>query len=290
MSGCGGSTGTLDLAIGAPAAALTFLYLGKVVFLLVYMIRNKVHMSLSYVLLFVGLITFLVFRAITWVLWMIFDSVMVDVIFNRLAWIAGATVLIVLLVSWMDAVHSQFPHGTERFLFWLKLGSVVFVVAYALSTIVPTIVFLVTATATGSLPPSLSSARVAYDASTWTHTGVQLLLSFAFLGYGIAIVFLIQKASHGERLQSVAVLLVSIAIVVAYGGQFGIFLVRPLGRCVPSWLFWLFGYILPVVLISMVVLYLGLQYARKEISVMASASQEAQGVPLLETPRMYENF
>jgi hypothetical protein len=280
--------GTLDLSIGVPAVALAFVYLTKVVSLVVYMKFHKVRISVSYGLLFGGVIAFLVFRIVTWMLWMTLTNSVADAVFNRLAWILGAVVLILLLVSWMDAVHSQYSHGTERFMFWLKISIVAFTIAYALSTIIPMIIYF--ASRVGVLPSPSSTARSAYDASIWTHVGVQLVLSLAFLGYGIAIVALILKANPGEKRQIVSVISVALAIVIAYASQFSVFLIRPLGGCIPAWFFWTFAYILPSCLISLVVLYLGLEYAQKEIRVMERVRQAPSQVPLLEIPKMYDNI
>jgi hypothetical protein len=130
-------------------------------------------------LLLVGLGLFLIFRAATWFLWMFGADDVADTVLNRLAWVCGDLVLVVLLASWMDAVHSQFSHGTPRFLFGLKFGISAFAVAYTLAMIIPTIVFLVARRSGGT------GARMAYDATIWVRDAVGMVLSLTFLVMGL---------------------------------------------------------------------------------------------------------
>jgi hypothetical protein len=276
---------TMDLSIGVPGATLTLLYLVQELALIGYMLRRKVRISLSYALLFAGLGLFLVLRTATWCLWMTTSDSMADTVMNRLAWLCGGLVLVVLLASWMDAVHSQFPHGTPRFLFWLKFGMAAFAVAYGLALLIPTI--LLGALRSGG---SLEDWTRSFDASMWVHLTVQFLLSLAFLGYGITIFVLLRRRAPAKLRERVIALIVAVAVAFAYVSQLAVFLVRPAGGCLPLRVFWAIGYILPCALTSTVVLFLIVQYARSEVMAKERVQHLSSQAPLLETPAMYENI
>jgi hypothetical protein len=280
---------TLDFSIGVPAASLASFYLVQELALVGYVLWSGVRISAWYALLFAGLGMFLVLRLASLCLWMtVLDDVAVGVL-NRLAWLCGGLVLIVLLVSWMDAVHSQFPHGTARFRFWMKVGMAGFAFAYVAALLVPTIVYF-TVRVVGSLPAMGSSARMAFDASLWLHMSVCFLLSLTFLGYGIAIVVLLRRHVPGEFRESAKTLIVAVAIVMSYAIPLATFLIRPLGGCLPVGVFWGCAYIVPCLLTSTVVLFLIVEYARHEVLAKERTQQLSSQAPLLETPAMYENI
>jgi hypothetical protein len=88
----------------------------------------------------------------------------------------------------------------------------------------------------------------------------------------------------------VKTLLVAIATVLPYLCSLGVLLVRLLGGCISLGLLYTFSYIVPCVLISIVVLFLVLEYARCEVMAKERALTLSSQAPLLETPAMYDNI
>jgi hypothetical protein len=191
-----------------------------------------------------------------------------DSVFNRLAWISGAAVLMVLLVSWMDAVHSQFAHGTDRFVFWLNVGMLVLAVAYFVVALVPIVVYL----SLRSSPDFDASVMIAFNASIWAHVVFQMVLAVCFLGYEIALVILLQKINPGEKVQTFSMCLISLSILAVYSLPLAAFMVRPLGGCagcLSSGPFFAMSYFVRSCLLSLVVFFLIVQHASKEIAAMS---------------------
>jgi hypothetical protein len=119
---------------------------------------------------------------------------------------------------------------------------------------------------------------------------VGLLLSLAFLGYGIVIVVLVRRHAPGELQQSVKTIAVAVAIVLAYACPVAVYMVRPLGGCVSSGILRVFGYIVPCALVSTVVLFLIVEYVRREVLAKERVQHLASEAPLLETPAQYDNI
>jgi hypothetical protein len=279
----------LDLAIGCPALAVCSLQLVQLGCLVVYLKVKHVKIMLPYVLLLCGLAAHLICRIITYALWLTLCCSIADSIFNRLAWISGAAVLMLLLGSWMDAVHSQFAHGTDRFVFWLRVGMMVLAIAYFLVVIIPLAVYLSSRNSDTVTP----GVMIAYSASTWAHVAFQMVLALCFLGYGIALVILLQRANPGEKVQTVSVCLVALSILVVYSLPLAAFMVRPFGGCLSNGSFWAMAYIVPSCLLSLVVFFLMLQYASKEIAAMSRSLEKGVSEYLLtdtRVPAIYDNF
>jgi hypothetical protein len=249
---------------------------------------KHVKIMWPYVLLLCGLAAHLICRIITYALWLSFYFSTADVVFNRLAWISGAAVLMVLLVSWMDAVHSQFAHGTDRFVFWLKVGMLVLAIAYFLVVLVPMAVFLSLRNSDALIP----GVNAAYNASIWAHVVFQMMLALCFLGYGIALVILLQRASPGEKVQTVSVCLVALSVLIVYSLPLAAYMVLPLGGCLSNGSFWAMAYIVPSCLLSLVVFFLMLQYASKEIAAMSQSIGDVSERLLhdIGVPAIYDNF
>jgi hypothetical protein len=260
MSGCAsvGSTSGMDISVFASSISLFSVQLLQLAAFLVFMKRRQVKISTEYILVMSGLAIHLVIKIITFALWYAgpeVDGGVVSGVLNRFAWVSGCLVLILLLIAWMEAAHTQFAHGTERFLFWLKFGAIVVSVGDFLGVMVPMAVFLA--------QRGTSASASSYQASIYFHVVFQVFLAVLFLVYGIILVILLNRSRRGDNLQKVYVILIGVAILIVYACPAALFLVRPLGGCVPSGLFWAFVYIVPTGLLSLVIFFLLVLYIEK---------------------------
>lgn len=283
--------------------------------------------SLSFVLL--GIMIACVLRIITLALWMSYADIIADSIFNRLSWIAFVLTYMLLVFGWIETVHLKYPPPSDNFipiLKWIMLG---IAAALFLLQMITLIVHLATRppplpAGTTAPPGGPSAITAAYDANIWIFNVFLLATSVAFLLYGIILIvrlnrgvtnrhsLVIMDSRHVARHRAafLKIIIVMCVMCVCFALRLAVFMVRPLGGCLPVGVFWAFGYMIPEVIPAIVQMFViissaeskarlatimgkrpsGISESTASISTADRPLLENEGMSMMELPEQGETF
>lgn len=245
---------TLDPSIGAPSVAAHGFELLLLVGMLVAIKMMNGRVPGVHIALVCGLVSVCLFRVVVYTLWMIWFAAPAqqDVVFNRLAWFAQISTMLLLLYLWMSMVHSQFSHGTSRFLLVLKVVFFFLVFALFVSMCVPTILFYTQSSSNSA--SGISGA--AYEAQVFAVTSFQGLVAIVYAAYGIVLFAMLRRRSAPPFVVW-SVFTMAIAVFAAFSVQFFIQFARAVfGLCIPAPVFHAFYYVVPQFILVEVVFVL----------------------------------
>jgi hypothetical protein len=183
-------------AVAAPFLCLCCLVVVEavVLFVLGWMGKLKLPFKKSLAFVLLGVILTNVFRIITIALWLSFHDIVADSVFNRLTWVSFVLTYMLLVFGWIETIHIKYPAPSDKFVPVIRWGMIIFGGSLFLLQSITLIVYFVTRVPRqdGSFPASESGA--AYQANIWIFNVFNLLLSAAFLFYGI---WLMRRLNRG---------------------------------------------------------------------------------------------
>lgn len=181
-------------------------------------------------------------------------------------------------------MHSQFAHGTQRFLLVLKIVFLVLAGALLLVMVVPTVLFFVQSPS--SSPTGISGQ--AYEAQVFAVTSFQGLVALVFAAYGIVLFTLLRRESAAPFVVF-SVLMIAIAVFAAFSVQFLIQFARAVfSLCIPSGVFHTFYYVVPQFILVEVVFVLCLVRGLSKENSQNVDSHYSLGEPLVQNSGRYD--
>ncbi len=238
-----------------------------------------------------------VLRIITVALWMSYPTSLADPLFNRLTWISFVLTYMLLVFGWIETVHLKYPPPSENFVPILKWIMIAVAVVLFLTQMITLIVYLSTRV-DGMPPPSGTTARAAYDANIWIFNVFLLAVSISFLVYGLVLLIRLNRgvsnrmsvvvldARHVARQRAAFLKIISIMAVMTacFALRLAMFMVRPLGGCLPLGVFWTFAYIVPEVLPAIIQMFVVISSAesksRASTALAGSRGGAGSSIPL----------
>jgi len=252
---------TPDAGIAGPFIALCVLIILTAVVLLVLGLVGKLRVPLtkSVGLLLVGIMVTAGFRLISLALYLNFSwftTGIPAIVFQHFSWITFFLTYLLLVFTWIETVHSKYPPPSDRFR-----------PVFVWSMVVVGVVF--SALQLGLFVPYVTGAFQNDDAAVWAYVAFTILLTLAFLVYGILLlrqvhalqnsVILDQSKVQRQRQVYLKIILVMSVMAACCLLRMAIFLVKPIGRasgaCVPLAPFWICGFMIPEVVPAILEFY-----------------------------------
>jgi hypothetical protein len=236
-----------------------------------------------------GIIITNVFRLITLSLWMSKADSIADSVFNRLTWISFVLTYMLLVFGWIETVHLKYPPPSEGFVPVLKWIMIGVAAALFLTQMITLIAYLSSRDSTGGLPVAGTPARTAYDANIWIFNIFLLAISLAFLVYGFVLLIRLNRgvsnrhsvvvldARHVSRQRAafLKIIIIMAMMSACFVLRLAMFMVRPLGGCLPIGVFWAFAYIVPEVLPAIIQMFVIISTAESKSRASMAVSGSA---------------
>jgi hypothetical protein len=214
-------------------------------------------------------------------------------IFNRLAWMFGALSFMVLLLGWIEGVHSR--NAVSR----SKVTKIVQVVLYGLMglLVLMLVILIILAFTICEQSPYEDSCRALYNGHVLFQASIQALLALFFLIYGLLLIIKVlpkPKNDPTDRLRKIAtfhILLVMITTFVLYTLRVWTLTYYPsTNDYLPAGVFYTFCYILPESIPPLLHLYMVFGIARHTNSRTVSNLMEeyAMEEKLLDEQKQYQ--
>lgn len=241
------------------------------------MLIKRVSFPIQYVLLLYALFGLICFRVPTYALGVLQEpftasSFVAYTVTDRLALLFSFFLLLLLLVSWMEAVHIHAQHGTPRFILWMKRAIFSFAIIYAVLQFAIILAYVASGYSQNIVP--------VYNDSSWLYTATSLSVVIVLVIYGVALLVLLRH--HHDILQKAKVVIIIFIISVGYISSIAVRLLFVSGVTLCSLVVYLCGFMLRDEAVILASLFLATEFAYKE----ATCSQRQERIPerVLNTP------